>query len=294
MQEGVTGVKRGQSECEENPCNGKLRRREGIKRGLQDITPVSYEEYNTSWDLEDQSKKCRRALNCLLASCKCKVSSKPIRNESGDMLVHLLPDADGEVQPALIPDPSSSNTGRYSETAAVLSIAVTAASSNHTTDLVSQLQSKTRSIQSSQSSDRQPGRIAALPVQPGLDSTSAVQSNLISPATSQSTRDTRRRNRAWGSSLFRIGVMLLFMFLSLTVTEGVKDWSESPPQTTRNQGVRSIRECYVPNTRDTRLVSVHRKNAISMGDDLLQHAEARGPNVRCIFTDQHGIIGYAE
>ena len=62
---------------------------------------------------------------------------------------------------------------------------------------------------------------------------------------------------------------------------------------TRNQGVLSIRECYVPNVRDTRLVSVHWKNAISMGDDLLQQAEARGPNVRCIFTDRHGIIGYA-
>ena len=65
--------------------------------------------------------------------------------------------------------------------------------------------------------------IAALSVQPGLDSTAAVQSNLISPATGQSTRDTRRRNRAWGSSLFCIGLMLLFMFLFITVTEGVKD-----------------------------------------------------------------------
>ena len=61
---------------------------------------------------------------------------------------------------------------------------------------------------------------------------------------------------------------------------------------TRNQGVLSIRECYVLNVRDTRPVSVHRKNAISMGDDLLQHVKARGPNVRCVFTDRHGIIGY--
>ena len=167
--------------------------------------------------------------------------------------------------------------------------------------------------------------IATLSVQPGLDSTSAVQSNLISSATGQSTRDTRRRNRAWGSSLLRIGLMLLFMFLSITVTEGVKDWSESSHQmyiptgilqprmpsymlsggesfsfnkiecnlTTKNQGVWSIRECYVPNIRDTRLVEVHRKNAKSMEDDLLQHAEARGPNVRCVFQDHHGIIGYA-
>ena len=41
--------------------------------------------------------------------------------------------------------------------------------------------------------------------------------------------------------------------------------------TTKNQGVWSIRECYVPNIRDTRLVEVHRKNAKSMEDDLLQH-----------------------
>ena len=63
-------------------------------------------------------------------------------------------------------------------------------------------------------------------------------------------------------------------------------------RTTRNQGVRSIRECYVPNIKDTRLVEVHRKNAKSMEDDLLQHAEVRGPSVRCILQDQHGIIGY--
>ena len=70
MQEGNTGVKRGQPECVENPCNGKLRRREGIKRSLRDIAPVSYEEYDTSWDLEDQSKRCKRAVNCLLAGCQ--------------------------------------------------------------------------------------------------------------------------------------------------------------------------------------------------------------------------------
>ena len=34
MQEGRTGVKRGQSEHMENHSNGKLGRKEGIKRGL--------------------------------------------------------------------------------------------------------------------------------------------------------------------------------------------------------------------------------------------------------------------
>ena len=71
-EEGAIGEKRGQSECVERSGNGKLRRREGIKCSLRDITPVSYEEYKESWDLEDQSKKCRRAVNCLLASCECR------------------------------------------------------------------------------------------------------------------------------------------------------------------------------------------------------------------------------
>ena len=65
-EDGVTGEKMGLSECGERPGNGKLRRREGIKRSLRDITPVSYEEYDDSWDLKDQSKKCKRAANCLL------------------------------------------------------------------------------------------------------------------------------------------------------------------------------------------------------------------------------------
>ena len=123
MQERVTGVKRGKSECVENLCNGKLRRREGIKQGLRDITPVSYEEYDDSWDLEDQSKKCKRAANCLLARCECKGESEPIRDERGYLQVHLPPNMVAElgrqagtrdtaraIHPALIPGPSSSNS----------------------------------------------------------------------------------------------------------------------------------------------------------------------------------------
>jgi len=67
--------------------------------------------------------------------------------------------------------------------------------------------------------DQQAGMIAALPLQPERASTAAVQNNLISPAIGQSTRNTRRRNRSWSSSLFRTGLMLLFMFLSITATE---------------------------------------------------------------------------
>ena len=48
---------------------------------------MSYEEYDTSWDLEDQSKKCKMAVNCLLVGCGCKIETakiEPIRREKGD------------------------------------------------------------------------------------------------------------------------------------------------------------------------------------------------------------------
>ena len=135
--------------------------------------------------------------------------------------------------------------------------------------------------------DQLAGVITALPVQPGRVSTVAVQSNPISPANGQSTRNTRRRNRSWSSSLFRTGLMLLFMLLSITATEGFKDWSEITHQMyipdckllpqmpiymmsgkelfpsrkrecnlTRNQGVGIIRERYVHKARDTNLAGV--------------------------------------
>ena len=135
--------------------------------------------------------------------------------------------------------------------------------------------------------DQQAGRSTALSVQPGRASTAAVQSNLVSPATGQSTRNTRRRNRSWSSSLFRTGLMLMFMFLSITTTEGLKDWSQLTHQMhtsycnlqpqmpiymmsgkelfsshemecnlTRNQGVCNIREGYVYMVRDTNLAGV--------------------------------------
>jgi len=150
QEEGGTGEKRGLSECGERSSNGKLRRREGIKRSLRDITPVSYEEYDDSWDLEDQSKKCKKAANCLLASCDCRGESKPIRDERGVRPVHLpthmVAELDrragtitaGEARHlSLIPSLSSSDTGRYSDTAVGLSAAATYDSSNPTTGTVS-------------------------------------------------------------------------------------------------------------------------------------------------------------
>ena len=68
-----------------------MRRREGIKRSLRDITPVSYEEYDNSWDLEDQSKRCKRAANCLLAGSECRGESESISKEKGDLPLRLPP-----------------------------------------------------------------------------------------------------------------------------------------------------------------------------------------------------------
>ena len=120
-----------------------------------------------------------------------------------------------------------------------------------------------------------------------------------------------------------MGLMLLFMFLTITVTEGVKDWRKSPHQMyiptcklhpkmssymmpgeelfsfnkveqnlTRNQGVWSIRECHVPKIRDTSLVEVHHKRALAREDVLHQHADSGGPRVGCVLQDQPSIIGY--
>ena len=113
--------------------------------------------------------------------------------------------------------------------------------------------------------------------------------------------NTRRRNRSWSSSLFRTGLMLLFMFLSITSTEGFKDWSELTHQMstpdcnlqpqmptymmsgkelflshemkcnlTRNQGVCNTREGEVHKVRDTNLAGVYLKGKLSMKEVLNQ------------------------
>ena len=64
-------MKRGKTGCIENQSQLKMRRREGLKRGLRDTLPVSYEEYDVSWDHENQSKKCRNQVNFLLVPCSC-------------------------------------------------------------------------------------------------------------------------------------------------------------------------------------------------------------------------------
>ena len=254
----------------------KPRQRQIEKKRRDKAWFTSYEQYESSWDLEDQSKRCKRSVNCLLVSCRCKretAAIKPIRNESGDdvitvesnqnpnMLVHVLPDAaaeqgrpagtrytDGTVQPVLIPGHSSKDTGRYSSTAAGLSADTTAASSNYTQDKVS-----------------------------------------------QSTRNTRRRNRSW-SSLFH-----MFMFLSITATEGFKDLSKMIPHMytpncnrhpqmpiymmpgkerfpswemecnlNRRQSVCNLMEQYVQKARDTNLSGVGLQGKSSILDNLHQ------------------------
>ena len=149
--------------------------------------------------------------------------------------------------------------------------------------------------------DQQTGVITALSVQPGHASTAVVQSNPISPAKGQSTRNTRRRNRSWSSSLFRTGLMLLFMFLSITATEGFKEiipqmytpihvYCNLNPQMpiymmsgkelfpscemecnlNRSQGVCNILERYVHKAWDTNLSGVCLQGKLSILDNLHQ------------------------
>ena len=118
------------------------------------------------------------------------------------------------------------------------------------------------------------------------------------------------------------GLMLLFMLLSITVTEGVMDWSESPHQMyvpdcklqtmmysytmsreglflftdikrnlTRKQGVCSRRECYPPKIGDTSPVEFCHKRARAIQEVLYHHADVRGLRVRCVRPDQHRIRG---
>ena len=61
---------------------------------------------------------------------------------------------------------------------------------------------------------------------------------------------------------------------------------------TRNQGVWSIRECYVPKIRDTSHVEVQHNSALAREDELHQHAGVKGPWVGYVLQDQHSIIGY--
>ena len=187
-EEGVTGEKRGQSECVERSGNGKLRRREGIKRSLQDITPVSYEEYDNSWDLEDESKKCKRVANFLLASCECRGEGEPIREEEGDLPAILS--TGGETRTGrrdrtrtvaqAIPSLGSDHPGQYSDAVAVGNTAQTAESFNHTTDTVNQLYSKPRRVQSS-----------------------------------------------WSKRIFRTMITLMLLITSIWRVEGNSDWRES-------------------------------------------------------------------
>ena len=299
MQERGAGVKRGQSECVDSRVSGKLRRREGIKRELRDITPVNYEEYDPSWDLEDQSKKCKMAVNCLLAGCGCKVeaaSNEPIRRERGEDTsaaessrsptppVHVITGAavtQGKqagtrgtavtVPPVSVPG-SSNNPSKYNDTLADPSANTNRSSSNATSDTIS-----------------------------------------------HPTRNPRSRNRSWSGSLYHMGLMIILMFVSVTVTEGVMDWRESPHpryvpdcklqplmysypmpreglflfndikrNLTRKQGVRPrTRECNHPKIGDMSHVAFWHERARA----IHHHADVRGPRVRGGSRDQHGTKG---
>ena len=117
--------------------------------------------------------------------------------------------------------------------------------------------------------------------------------------------------------------MLLFMFISITATEGFKDWSKITPQMytpdcnphpqmpiymmsgkllfpsraiewnlIRNQRVCNIREGYVHRARDTNRVGVCLQGKLAILEDLHHQPKVRGLRARCAHQQQPGVKGY--
>ena len=260
MQEGTGGVKRSQAENEENRHNIKWRKREGIKEGAGRVkrghTELEKNLHHDKWRKQEGIKRGLRDIPCVPyeeyeASWDQEIQAKKCRG-----LINCILYRCGCMERSVV---NLAGTVRISPLTPVMR-------------------------------DQQAGMIPALPVQPERASTAAVQNNLISPATSQSTRNTRRHHRSWSSSLFGTGLML-----SITATEGFKDWSEITHQMytpdcnlqpqmpiymmsgkelfpshkmkrnlTRNQGVCNIREGDVHKVRNTNLAGVCLNGKLSM------------------------------
>ena len=220
-EERINGEKRGQSECGERPGNGKLRRREGIKRSFRDITPVSYEEYDNSWDLEDQSKKCKKVANCLLARCQCRGGSEPIGEEKGELPVHVL---SGEV--------ADGNRRAGTRDAERERISV------EEEDLPVHLTPGAGAGMDGRASTRD--KAGALPSlgkdNTGRYSVAAALSNTAQTAGSLNhTTDTvsqlyskpRRLQSSWSQRILRTMITLMLFITSICAVEGNSDWRES-------------------------------------------------------------------
>ena len=113
------------------------------------------------------------------------------------------------------------------------------------------------------------------------------------------------------------------MFLSITATEGFKDWSEITHQMytpdcnlhpqmpiymmsgnelfssremechlTRNQGVCNMMERYVHKVRETNLAGVCLQGKLAILEDLHQQPNVRGKRARCAHQDKHRVKGY--
>ena len=220
-EEKINGEKRGTSECGERPGNGKCRGREVIKLKLRDVTPMSYEEYDDSWDLEDQSKKCKRTEICLLASCECRDGGEPIGEEKGELPVHVL---SGEV--------ADGNRRAGTRDAESEQISVEEG------DLPVHLPPCAGAGMDRQACTRAE---AGAPTSLGNDNSSrysnaAAVSNTAQTAGSLNhTTDTvsqlyskpRRLQSSWSQRILRTMITLMLFITSICAVEGNSDWRES-------------------------------------------------------------------
>ena len=93
-------VKRQQHEDSKEGFNGKWRRREWIKKNLQDIPRQSNEECENDHEELNQSKKCKRGINSLLKGCSHDVGKLPEERENQPISEPALQDEPVQQIPA--------------------------------------------------------------------------------------------------------------------------------------------------------------------------------------------------
>ena len=161
-------------------------REKELSKDYKTPLPVNYKEYDVGCDQEDEPKKCRTSLNCLLDRCVCKRGLI-------EGVQELQPMKD-QRQPHVITDKSYCSTAR------------------------------TVQISPSNPYGNQARTVGALPVE---SVPASIHTNIGYLTASQLPRSPRSINNTCSGTQYRIGLLLLCIFLYITGTEGNRDVRES-------------------------------------------------------------------
>ena len=182
---------------------------------------MSYEEYDDSWDLEDQSKKCKRTEICLLASYECRDGGGPKGEEQGELPVHALtggvaegsrrsgtrdaerePISNKEVDLPVHPTPGAGadvdrRAGTRAETGALASLG------NADTGRYSNTAASSSAAEDAGNSNHTTGTVSQLYSKP------------------------RRFQSSWSQRILRTMITLMLFISSICTVGGNSDWRES-------------------------------------------------------------------